>query len=56
MTDKDKVEALFHAAILCIRDNCPPDLSCYMCRKAEDYDENICERCWDDYLFKLVNS
>ena len=56
MTDREKVNALFRAALLCLHDNCPPDGECHMCKKAEDYDETICNRCWDDYLFMIVNS
>ena len=56
MSDREKVNALFSAALSCLYDKCPSDSSCYMCKKSEDYDETICERCWSDYLFKLVNS
>lgn len=52
----DKCMCLFKAARLILHDECPPDPKQYLCLISEDYDETACERCWEEYLFRVVNT
>lgn len=54
MTQKNK--RLFDAARLILNDGCPPDPKQYICRVSECFDETACTRCWDEYLFRIVNA
>ena len=53
MTDKE--HKLFQAAQDILNDRCPLGKGCQLCLQSEEYDEDICNRCWDSYLYKVVN-
>lgn len=53
MTEKER--ALFDCAMLILTDKCPREPDRYLCKESEDFDETACQRCWEDYLFKVVN-
>lgn len=46
---------LFRCGIAILNDACPFDSASYLCKQAEWCDEDICNRCWSDYLFKVAN-
>ena len=54
-----KEQKLFLAALDILEDYCPREKEEYLCgggKLPEDYwDETLCKRCWEKYLFKLVN-
>ena len=51
----DKVKELFDASLDVLFDYCPKDENAHLCNRSEDYDDEICTRCWSDYLFRIVN-
>lgn len=51
-----KEYALFQCARMILCDECPPDRKHYLCMKQEEHEAGDCTRCWDDFLFKVVNS
>lgn len=46
---------LLQLAIAILRDECPPDTTMYLCERSEEYDDEICVRCWTTYLFWAAN-
>lgn len=53
-----KEQKLFRAGLDILEDYCPKSNQDYLCgnKLPEDYwDETLCKRCWERYLFKLVN-
>ncbi len=53
-----KEQKLFRAGLDILEDFCPRSHEDYLCngKFSEDYfDETLCKRCWERYLFKLVN-
>ena len=36
-------------------DRCPRFQKYYYCKKAEEYDEGMCERCMEHFLFDVAN-
>lgn len=53
-----KEQKLFRAGLDLLEDYCPRNQEDYLCngKFSEDYfDETLCKRCWEKYLFKLVN-
>ena len=55
MTMRDKVGSLLDAGLDILHDLCPRDEDVHLCNLAEDYDDDICTRCWSDYLFRIAN-
>ena len=53
-----KEQKLFRAGLDILEDSCPRSHEDYLCgdKLPEDYwDETLYKRCWERYLFKLVN-
>jgi hypothetical protein len=51
-------QKLFRAGLDILEDWCPRNQEDYLCggKLPEDYwDETLCKRCWDKYLFKVMN-
>jgi hypothetical protein len=51
----EKVGELLRAGLDILYDFCPRDEDAYLCRKSEEYDDGICTRCWEQYLFQTAN-
>lgn len=51
-----KEQQLFDGALLLLEDGSPPSPKNYLCMECEDFDETACTRCWQEYLFRVVNS
>ena len=51
----NKEQLLFEAALDCLYDLCPADEEFHLCNGSEEYDEEICTRCWSAYIYYLVN-
>lgn len=51
----DTVGELLRAGLDLLYDRCPRDKDAYMCKRAEDYDDEICTRCWVAFLFQVAN-
>ena len=55
---KIKEQKLFKAGLDILEDSCPRSHEDYLCwgNLPEDYwDETLCKRCWEKYLFKVMN-
>lgn len=53
-----KEQKLFRAGLDILEDSCPRNQEDYLCgdKLPEDYwDETLCKRCWEKYLFKVIN-
>ena len=53
-----KEQKLFRAGLDLLEDWCPRSQEDYLCngKMPEDYwDETLCKRCWEKYLFKIMN-
>lgn len=53
-----KEQKLFKAGLDILEDSCPRNQEDYLCgsKLPEDYwDETLCKRCWEKYLFKVIN-
>lgn len=51
------VPDLLTAALMCARDECPPEEHMQLCRMQEDDDDGDgCTRCWVLYLFWAANA
>lgn len=53
-----KEQKLFKAGLDILEDSCPRSHEDYLCwgNLPEDYwDETLCKRCWEKYLFKVMN-
>ena len=50
-----RVQKLFDAAHKILRDECPDQQPAYFCVQSEDYDPTVCERCWDNWLYRIIN-
>ena len=44
----------FDAAMKILYGRCPEEPAVYLCRKAEEFDEEICVRCWTREIFRDV--
>ena len=56
ITDAEqKAIKLFHCALAVLNDWCPFEEQHQLCRRNEDYLEGICDLCWSNYLFKVIN-
>lgn len=38
-----------------IYDRCPPDNKAYFCMKSECEDDEMCVRCWQNYVYQIAN-
>ena len=53
-----KEQKLFRASLDLLEDWCPRSQEDYLCngKMPEDYwDETLCKRCWEKYLYKIMN-
>lgn len=53
-----KEQKLFRASLDLLEDWCPRNQEDYLCngKMPEDYwDETLCKRCWEKYLYKIMN-
>lgn len=46
---------LLRAALMCARDECPPETAMQLCGMAEDYWDGCCLECWTNYLYWVRN-
>lgn len=46
---------LLRAALMCARDECPPETAMQLCGLNEDYWEGCCLECWTNYLYWVRN-
>lgn len=46
---------LADCAIRILNDVCPPDPDQWYCKRSEEYDDEICTRCWTAYLYRVLN-
>ena len=46
---------LADCAIRILNDVCPPDPDQWYCKRSEEYDDEICTRCWMAYLYRVLN-
>lgn len=53
MTNKEKL--LFDCCKLLLEDGCPKEPKEYLCILSEDYDNTSCKRCWEEYLYRIIN-
>lgn len=53
--DSEKAHHLFQCACAILYDRCPFDPDYYLCTRCEEYDREICERCWNLYLLDIIN-
>lgn len=51
----NKVVDLLHIGLDILYDRCPSDTGAYLCKESEEYDDEICTRCWEQYLYATVN-
>ncbi len=51
----DKSKTLFECAKAILYDQCPFESDQYICRNGEVFDETACTRCWEQYLYKIIN-
>lgn len=47
--------SLLRAAMMCARDECPPERRMQLCSMQEDYVDGCCLNCWDNYLLWVAN-
>ena len=47
--------SLLDVSIDLLHDRCPRDSSMYLCKLQEDYSDDACTRCWENYLFHVAN-
>ena len=50
-----KEVSVFSCALAILQDHCPFHPQAYLCAQQEEYDEEICFRCWFNYLFAVAN-
>lgn len=46
---------LFCAAMMGLRDECPPECEMQLCGMQEDYTDGCCLACWENYLRWVAN-
>lgn len=46
---------LLRAAMMCARDECPPERRMQRCSMQEDYVDGCCLDCWETYLYWVAN-
>lgn len=51
----DRPPDLLRAALMCARDECPPETAMQLCGLNEDYWEGCCLECWTNYLYWVRN-
>lgn len=51
----DRVGGLLRCGLLLLADACPPERDAYLCDGVEEYDEDVCTRCWERYLYAVAN-
>ncbi len=47
--------SVFGCALDILHDRCPHHRAAYLCLQQDDFDDEICLRCWERYLFDVVN-
>lgn len=52
---RNRTRRLFDAAMKILYGQCPEEPAVYLCRKAEEFDEEICVRCWTREIFRALN-
>lgn len=50
-----KPPSLLGAALMCARDECPPEADMQLCGMCEDYMDGCCLQCWEAYLYWVAN-
>ena len=51
-----RTQRLFACAKQILYDQCPQHPEHYLCRESETYDESACTRCWENYLYRVINN
>lgn len=54
-SDSERISMLFRAAQDILNDGCPVDPKMHLCSMGEEQDCDECNRCWETYLFYLLN-
>lgn len=49
------VTDLLNCALDILKDGCPGNGKYQMCQQAEEFDEEICYRCWSKYMEDIAN-
>lgn len=52
---QERICDLCNLSISILRDECPANPADYLCAEAEEYDDEICLRCWQRQIFKAAN-
>ena len=55
LQESEKAHQLHQCAIAILYDHCPFDPDYYLCTRCEEYDPEICQRCWSYYLLDIIN-
>lgn len=53
--ETDRAHQLLVCGMLLVEDDCPPEREAYLCARQEDFDEEVCARCWRTYLLAVSN-
>ena len=47
--------SLLNCILNILQDGCPFHAKAYLCKDAEEFDEEMCMRCWSQYAFAVAN-